>query len=102
MKPISVVRTSSRIARERSFGHFDPTSREGAVKICAQVMARSERELHCLLDEIHFGRHGANMRTPLRIQRPGPALFTSQNQNRNAHFSGCLVPILCNTFHSNA
>jgi len=34
------------------------------------------------------------MRTPFRIQTPGPALFTSQNQNRNAHFSGCLAPII--------
>jgi predicted GH43/DUF377 family glycosyl hydrolase len=63
MKPIPVVRTSTILQPDRTrvlVRPFRPTSRERAVKICAQVMALSEHEVHSLLGDIQaeFGeRH---------------------------------------------
>jgi hypothetical protein len=80
MKPIAVVRTSTVLQPDRTrvlVRPFRPTSQERAAKICAQVMALSEREVHSLLDEIQaeFGERHLKISKLLRRRfddvRPG-------------------------------
>src|SRR5688572_13440668 len=71
MKPIPVVRTSTVLQPDRTrvlVRPFRPTSQERTAKICAQVMALSEHEVHSLLDEIQaeFGERHLKIRKLLR------------------------------------
>jgi predicted GH43/DUF377 family glycosyl hydrolase len=100
MKPIPVVRTSTVLQPDRTrvlVRPFRPTSRERAVKICAQVMALSEREVHSLLDEIQaeFGERHLKITKLLRRRfddvRPGLVIDQELSEERElllgAHFT---------------
>jgi len=100
MKPIPVVRTSTVLQPDRTrvlVRPFRPTSQERAVKICAQVMALSEREVHSLLDEIQaeFGERHLKITKLLRRRfddvRPGLVIDQELSEERElllgAHFT---------------
>jgi predicted GH43/DUF377 family glycosyl hydrolase len=100
MKPIPVVRTSTVLQPDHTrvlVRPFRPTSHERAVKICAQVMALSELEVHSLLDEIQaeFGERHLKIRKLLRRRfddvRPGLVIEQELSEERElllgAHFT---------------
>ena len=100
MKPIPVVRTSTVLQPDRTrvlVRPFRPTSRERAVKICAQVMALSEREVHSLLGDIQaeFGERHLKITKLLRRRfddvRPGLVIDQELSEERElllgAHFT---------------
>jgi len=100
MKPIPVVRTSTVLQPDRTrvlIRPFRPTSPERAVKICAQVMALSEREVHSLLDELQaeFGERHLKISKLLRRRfddvRPGLVIDQELSEERElllgAHFT---------------
>src|SRR6185436_786808 len=100
MKPIPVVRTSTVLQPDRTrvlVRPFRPTSRERAVKICAQVMALSEREVHSLLGDIQaeFGERHLKISKLLRRRfddvRPGLVINQELSEERElllgAHFT---------------
>jgi predicted GH43/DUF377 family glycosyl hydrolase len=100
MKPIPVVRTSTVLQPDRTrvlVRPFRPTSQERAAKICAQVMALSEREVHSLLEEIQaeFGERHLKISKLLRRRfddvRPGLVIDQELSEERElllgAHFT---------------
>ena len=100
MKPIPVVRTSVLLQPDRTrvlVRPFRPTSQERAAKICAQVLALSEGDVHALLDEIQaeFGERHLKIRKLLRRRfddvRPGLVINQELSEERElllgAHFT---------------